>query len=874
MDKTAIKNFSVWARNALIRSVADRCGLVGVRPDGIQEPLPQSTRDMQFFDAGTGTAASISGDEIKKRDALVSAIRDKERDSDYKTAYNYMVEQVAYTWFNRLIAIRFMEVNDYLPSRIRVLSSEQAGKLEPDILSTPFDAEFDFTPQERDAVIQWKDRGQKEDMDALFRLLFVKQCDALHEILPNLFQKVDGHDYTELLLNISFTDRDGVVYRLVNDIPESNFDVSQEGQVEIIGWLYQYYNSELKDDTFALLKKNVKITKERIPAATQLFTPDWIVKYMVENSLGRLWVEGHPNDGLKENWRYYLDEAEQEPEVQAQLAEIRQEYAGLNPEDIKVIDPCMGSGHILVYAFDVLMQIYESQGYTQRNAAQSILANNLFGLDIDERAAQLAYFAVMMKARQYDRRILTRGIHPHVLAIQESNGIHRAHLDYFGAGMSELEKNTARMQLEDLLETLRDAKEYGSILRVETCEWNLLRRYVAGMDVVSQITMDSIGVEDTAEKLMHLIDVGQALAQKYDVVVTNPPYMAVSNGDTTLNKFIKDNYPDSKSDLFAVFIERCGQMTKSNGYQAMITQHSWMFLSSFEKLRTKLLLTADFVNMAHLGARAFEEIGGEVVQTTSFVIRKSHVSGYKGAYCRLIEPTTQQGKEDMFLAGENRYAADQSNFSKIPGSPVAYWVSENFIGVYQKGHPLSQDATVFEGLKTRDKERFLRLWFEVNNSKWVHYAKGGAFRRWYGNGEYVVNWGKNGDEVRSFKKSSGANFPNYFMPTITYSALTSYKFSARYIDSQLFGGGGGGITNVRNLNYILAFVNSCVFHYLLNTISPTLNFEVGQIGMLPIILDPTVDKKISSIAAENINHSKGDWNAYETSWDFERHPLV
>ena len=617
MDKTAIKNFSIWARKALIRSVADKCGLVGVREDGIQEPLPQSTRDMQFFDAGTGALASISGDEIKKREALVQAIHDKQRDSDYKTAYNFIVEQVAYTWFNRLIAIRFMEVNDYLPSRIRVLSSEQEGKLEPDILSTPFDAEFDFTPQERDTVIQWKDCGQKEDMDALFRLLFVKQCDALHEILPNLFQKVDGHDYTELLLNISFTDRDGVVYHLVNDIPESDFDVSQEGQVEIIGWAYQYYNTEPKAAVFA---KKEKYTKEEIPAATQLFTPDWIVRYMVENSLGRLWVEGHPNDGLKENWRYYLEEAEQELEVQAQLAELRKEYAALNPEDIKLIDPCMGSGHILVYAFDVLKQIYESQGYTQRDAAQSILANNLFGLDIDDRAAQLAYFAVMMKARQYDRRILTRGIQPHVLAIQESNGIPNAHLEYFGAGLSELEKNTARVQMENLLETLRDAKEYGSILRVENCDWALLRRFVAGVDVVSQITLDSIGVEDTAEKLMRLVDVGQELAQKYDVVVTNPPYMAVSNAGAKVNDYVKKNFSDSKADLFAVFIERCGQMAKKNGYQAMITQHAWMFLSSFEKLRTKLL-AVDIVNMAHLGARAFEEIGGEVVQTTSFVIR-------------------------------------------------------------------------------------------------------------------------------------------------------------------------------------------------------------------------------------------------------------
>lgn len=881
MDKTAIKNFSVWARNALIRSVADRCGLVGVRPDGIQEPLPQSTRDMQFFDAGTGTAASISGDEIKKRDALVSAIRDKERDSDYKTAYNYMVEQVAYTWFNRLIAIRFMEVNDYLPSRIRVLSSEQVGKLEPDILSTPFDAEFDFTLQERDAVIQWKDRGQKEDMDALFRLLFVKQCDALHEILPNLFQKVDGHDYTELLLNISFTDRDGVVYRLVNDIPESNFDVSQEGQVEIIGWLYQYYNAELKDDTFALLKKNVKITKERIPAATQLFTPDWIVKYMVENSLGRLWVEGHPNDGLKENWRYYLEEAEQEPEVQAQLAEIRKEYAALNPEEIKVIDPCMGSGHILVYAFDVLMQIYESQGYTQRDAAQSILANNLFGLDIDQRAAQLAYFAVMMKARQYDRRILTRGIRPHVLAIQESNGIHRAHLDYFGAGMSELEKNAARMQLENLLETLRDAKEYGSILRVENCEWDLLRRFVAGMDVVSQITLDSIGVEDTAEKLMRLIDVGQALAQKYDVVVTNPPYMAVSNGDTTLNKFIKDNYPDSKSDLFAVFIERCGQMTKSNGYQAMITQHSWMFLSSFEKLRTKLLLTADFVNMAHLGARAFEEIGGEVVQTTSFVIRKSHVPSYKGEYCRLIEPTSQQGKENLFLSKKECHIAKQESFANIPGTPIAYWVSPQLLQAFISSPSLSTLSSPKVGLQSGNSEKYFRLWQEVDfrlisfdgnkNFKWFPCVKGGEARKWYGNNTSIINWEHDGTEIRNETSSVIRNPGFYFKEGLTWTKITSV-FAVRFFPENMVLSDSSVYIFPARMTYILAFLNSKLAPMIVELLNPTLNFVATTISAIPIIQCDS--SEVDNLAKDNITIAQKDWDFYENSWDFKRHPLV
>lgn len=896
MDKTAIKNFSVWARKALIRSVTDKCGLVGVREDGIQEPLPQSTRDMQFFDAGTGAPASISGDEIKKREALVQAIHDKQRDSDYKTAYNFIVEQVAYTWFNRLIAIRFMEVNDYLPSRIRVLSSEQEGKLEPDILSTPFDAEFDFTPQERDTVIQWKDRGQKEDMDALFRLLFVKQCDALHEILPNLFQEVDGHDYTELLLNISFTDRDGVVYHLVNDIPESNFDVSQEGQVEIIGWAYQYYNTEPKAAVFA---KKEKYTKEEIPAATQLFTPDWIVRYMVENSLGRLWVEGHLNDSLKENWRYYLEEVEQEAEVQAQLVELRKEYAALNPEDIKLIDPCMGSGHILVYAFDVLMQIYESQGYTQRDAAQSILTNNLFGLDIDDRAAQLAYFAVMMKARQYDRRILTRGIQPHVLAIQESNGIQNAHLEYFGAGLSELEKNTARMQMENLLESLRDAKEYGSILRVESFDWELLRRFVAGVDVVSQITLDSIGVEDTAEKLMRLVDVGQELAQKYDVVVTNPPYMAVSNAGAKVNDYVKKNFPDSKADLFAVFIERCGQMAKQNGYQAMITQHSWMFLSSFEKLRAKLL-AVDIVNMAHLGARAFEEIGGEVVQTTSFVIRKSHVADYKGEYCRLIDPTTQQGKEDMFLAGENRYVADQSNFSKIPGCPVAYWASHSLISVFANSHPVSDVSKGKSGQNTGDNNRFLRLWNEVNCSdigfclpdgydgiayKWIPYNKGGEYRRWYGNYNYVVNWKNDGSDIKAYavKRNGGKHWSRYiqnldclYKEGITWSIITSGMFSMRYLPKGFICDYAGcAIFPNHEINsYLLGLFNTKMVELVLKMINPTINCQPGNVGSVPFVFSPSDKNKVDMTVQQLIEYSKLDWDSYETSWDFKRNPLV
>ena len=896
MNKTAIKNFAVWARRKLISEITYKAGLLGVTETGAAEPLPQSTKDLQFFDIGTKTYAEVQGAEIAQRNALVAAIRDKAREVDYKTAFQNVVEEVAYTWFNRMIAIRFMEINDYLPSRVRVLSSENPGKLEPDFVTTPFDTDLDFTPYERDRVLQFKDENK---LDELFRALFIKQCNKLHEILPELFEAT--RDYTELLLTISFTDKDGVVYHLTHDIPESDFDISHtdedgktSGQVEIIGWMYQYYNTEPKDEVFALLKKNVKITKERIPAATQLFTPDWIVRYMVENSLGRLWVEGHPNDALKAGWIYYLEEAEQEPDVQAQRAKLREDYARLNPEDIKVIDPCMGSGHILVYAFDVLMQIYEAQGYTQRDAARLIVEKNLYGLDIDKRAYQLAYFAVMMKARQYNRRILNGELRPHLYAIQDSNGINRNQRQFFGWSMGDVERNKALTQVEYLLDTFRDAKEYGSVLSVDMLDWELLYRFAGTVDYSDQISMDELNLEATKDALWNLVELGAVLAQKYDVVVTNPPYMAVSNAGAKVNDYVKKNFPDSKADMFAVFIERCGQMAKKNGYQAMITQHAWMFLSSFEKLRTKLL-AVDIVNMAHLGARAFEEIGGEVVQTTSFVIRKSHIADYKGEYCRLIEPTSQQGKEDMFLAGENRYAADQSNFSKIPGSPVAYWVSNAFLKIFSYKHTIGTDAEPRKGLTTSDDGTFLRCWHEVgdNNTcfgatdrhqaqnskkKWFPLNKGGEYRRWYGNNEFVVNWSNDGARLRNFNKSVIRNEDYYFREAASWNDITTSLVSFRFKPTgQIFNDAGPSIfANVNQLRYLLAFGNSKVMQEICLFITPTIHCTVGQISNAPLIYpaETSTTDKIEETVFQNTKLSKEDWDSYETSWDFKRNPLV
>lgn len=612
MNKTAIKNFAIWARNKLISDINYRAGLLGITADGIRSALPQSTGQTQFYDIGTAEPYAITGEQIYQRQHLVDLLRQKEKESDYKTAYKYVLEEVAYTWFNRLIAVRFMEVNDYLPSHIRVLSSE-SGKMEPDLVTTPFDADLEFSSDEQQTILDLKNANK---LDEVFRLLFIKQCNALNEILPALFEKTS--DYTELLLNLSVIDQDGVVWHLVHDIPESDFNVEDGGQVEIIGWLYQYYNTEPKNEAFA---KKGKITKEEVPAVTQLFTPDWIVRYMVENSLGRLWVEGHPNEDLKSNWKYYLEEAEQEPEVAAQLKEIRKEYAKLNPEDIKVIDPCMGSGHILVYAFDVLMQIYESAGYGQRDAARSILENNIYGLDIDDRAFQMAYFAVMMKARQYNRRILNGEYIPNVYPIRESNGINRNQLKYFGKGLNELEKNDAINQMVGLLDIFIDAKEYGSILNVDPCDWDLLMQFVENIDLPVQIDFEANGIEETRELLIQIVQQGKVLGQKYEITSTNPPYMSLTNASNDLSNYVKKNYVDSRNDLFSVFIERNKLLTKSYGFLSMITQQAWMFLGGYEALRHKLLRTQTIINMAHLGARAFDEIAGEVVQTVSFTVR-------------------------------------------------------------------------------------------------------------------------------------------------------------------------------------------------------------------------------------------------------------
>ena len=878
MNKTAIRNFAIWARNRLIADIKYCAGLMGITENGIADALPQSNGTTEFYDIGTAEPYAINGEEIRQRRALVDVIRAKEEDSDYAVAYKYIIEEVAYTWFNRLIAVRFMEVNDYLPSHVRVLSSE-SGKTEPDIVTNPLDAELDFTSVEEEKIITLK---RENKLDEAFKMLFIKQCNALNEILPALFEKTS--DYTELLLNLSVIDQDGVVYHLVHDIPEEDFNVSAGGQVEIIGWMYQYYNTEPKNDAFA---KKGKITKEEVPAVTQLFTPDWIVRYMVENSLGRLWVEGHPDADLLAKWKYYLEEAEQEPEVQAELAKIREEYAKLKPEDIKLIDPCMGSGHILVYAFDVFMQIYENAGWSAREAAQSIVEHNIYGLDIDDRAAQLSYFAVMMKARQYDRRIFTRGVRPNVYAIQESNGIKREQLKYFGAELDELEKNAAILQIEGLLDTLIDAKEYGSILNVDEYDWDLLRRFVNSADIGSQISFDTYGLDETTEKLKELIEIGAIMAQKYEVVATNPPYMAVSNAGRKINDYVKKIFSDEKSDMYAVFIKKCRGMLKKNCFQTMITQHGWMFLGTFEKMRTSFL-RYDIVNMAHLGARAFEEIGGEVVQTASFVMRKTSIPEYKGKYIRLVDGKSQQEKEKMFLLKEKIYVSSGERYSHIPGNPVAYWVSSAFIEAFS-GTLLGDYAETKQGFATGNNELFLRLWFEVNKKKasifdekyekclykWYPCNKGGTYRKWYGNNFYLADWENDGKRMREYSGSVIRNPQFYFREGLTWSSLAN-QLSLRYSPKGFIFESKGSMCYVKdanNLLYILGILNSKIASEALGILSPTLDFHEGPMAKVPIIKVDNIEH-IKQIVKKNIDLSKKEWNSFEESWDFKCHPLL
>lgn len=709
MNKNAIKKFAIDARNKLIASVTDKAGMLGITPDNCSEAITKGA-DFEVYKTAAGTEVTLNKKQCEQRRKLVDQIRAR--------GFEAVVEEVAYTWFNRICAIRFMEVNDYMyPVRVRVLSSEKEGKNEPDVVTMAPDIDWDFTDKEREEII---DAKMNNRLDDLFRMLFIKQCNLLHDVLPGLFEETE--DYTEMLLNISFTNEDDVIRLLIDSVDEADFNVSTldengnpTGQVEIIGWLYQYYNTELKDDTFAKLKKNVKITKERIPAATQLFTPDWIVRYMVENSVGRIWIEHlRANDPSVDEkataerfgWKYYLPEAEQEADVNVKLAEIRTTYKNLKPIDITCIDPCMGSGHILIAMFDVLMDIYESTGYDKREAAFDIVEHNIHGLDIDKRAYQLAYFAVMMKGRGYNRRFF-RGRDdvkpaPKVYAIMESNDIEKNHLQFFGTSMPETERTKAEKQIKYLLQTFVDAREYGSILNVDVCDWELLDRFVNDLNDNGQVTFESLGSEETHEKLQGLIKIAKVMSKKYDAVVINPPYMGASGMISTMIEFIKQNYNNGKSDLFSVFMLKVARMLKNNGYASMMTSYTWMYLTSFSKLRDEMLENTTFTSLIQPEYHAFFDEAYVPICTFTF---KKNVTNEMGTFLNLSEyyGADLQPKKVLEAISENLnkdyvYFTCTEKLKMIPNSPLAYWASDNTLRAFTECNSLGEISEVKKGM--------------------------------------------------------------------------------------------------------------------------------------------------------------------------------
>jgi len=883
MDKNAIKKYAVWARNELIARVTQKA-----------EQYEITEKKTTPKDAESINGRLLTETEKNQRKALIEKIQ--------ADGFEQVMEEVAYTWFNRFTALRFMEVNNYLPSHTRVFTNE-TGEFKPQILADAI--QLDLEGLDMDRVFELKEANRTEE---LYKYLLITQCNALSAVLPRMFQKIEH--YTELLLPDYLLREGSVIEQMIALIPEEDWT----DQVQIIGWLYQYYNSEPKDAVFAALKKNVKISKENIPAATQLFTPDWIVRYMVENSLGRLWLEGHPNDALKSDWKYYMDEADQEADVQRQLENIRKEYAALKPEDIRCIDPCMGSGHILCYMFDVLVKIYEDYGYTAREAVQNIVEKNLWGLDIDERAAQLSYFAVLMKARQYDRRFFNKKDEngelcipqPNVYAIDESNGITSAPMHDMGIELSQEEYEKAVRQAVRLVEEMHDAKEYGSIIRVTPCDWNLLRRFAVPRGASEgQMTLDIHGEIEASERLQKLINIAEALGQKYHAVITNPPYMSARGSmSAVLTKYLTKNYALSKNDMFTVFMEVCQNLLKRDGLYSMVNQQSWMFLAGFAKLRDKLYSTISFVNMLHIGAGAFEGIAGEVVQSVAFSVRNSYLPKYQASYFDVTEGKWRECIEGL-PRNPHVYNMSTNEIQDIPNGILCYHLGGAAINQYYNGKRLDSFADPRVGMATGDNDLFVRLWQEVEfpniglgvrdgeetldrEERWYPYNKGGECRRWYGNRTHLVDWYHNGSTITAFKQgrlmrgeiekknSECWNREYYFLESISWSKVSSGRFAVRYYEPGfIFDVAGCSILGLgENLLYVMGALNSELRNAYIESLSPTLNFETGAIKAFPIIVDESRKKEVEEIVKTCIQIEKEEWDSYEGSWDFSRHPLV
>ena len=844
MNKTQLKNFAVAARVALIERVKDRA-----RGFGIDEKTCAGGAVIPSKMVQTLGGALLSQTEINQRDALLARIQSR--------GYDQVMEEAAYTWFNRFIALRYMQEHNLLPVSVRVLP-DAPGAL-PELVRQAQNVELDGVDFSH--VVELLEGNRTE---TLYTELLIALCNQLSDVLPQMFEPIS--DYTELLFPDGLLREDSVLAML------AAVDAENWADIQVIGWLYQYYNTELNELVYDGSMSKNRIPKELLSAATTIYTPHWPICYMVENSLGRLWLEGHDDPALRRRWRYYMDEAEQEPQVAAQLAQIRAQESRIQPEEIRLLDPCMGSGHILVYAFDVLMEIYRTQGYTDRDAVSAIIENNLYGLDIDDRAAQLAYFALMMKACEHDRRFLRRGVQPHVCAVAEWNGNPND-----SPAWSDGQRRAARM----LRETFKDAKEYGSILSIP-------KPLADALDELGENPFGgetALGVD--AENLQRLAAQAKIMARKYDVVVTNPPYMGSSGMGARLAEFVKKQYPDSKSDLFAVFMERGREYTQMGGYCCMVTMQSWMFLSSFEKLRGTIMKNQTITTLMHMENMVL----GIAFGTAVSVLKNEHIAGYKGTYNHIKLEDIEDGEPKDFPVKGNRFAQVSSdNFEKIPGAPVAYWVSENVRKCFEASEKIGTYASPRQGLATGNNEVFLKLWFEVNandininacnyemfeksKKKYIPYNKGGAFRKWFVFLDCVIRFDKESYEILS---TTGNHLPSrelYFHEAISWSKVTSGSLSMRYVPTgSAFDVAGCSIFSKENLDYLLGFTNSNVMLYLMNTLSQTLNYEVGNVKQMPLIFQNL--SYVEQITRKNKDISHCDIESFETSWDFRKHPMI
>ena len=915
MDKVALRNFAVNAKEKMEDDIKRKLELMGITEKGIGEETVKEDDYLKI------NGQEFNEKEVKQREKIIEVLKTRKKNEDFKKYFNEFVEEIAYTWFNRIIAIRFMEVNDYIPDGIRILSSDRENDREPQIIREVFDTDLEFSNDEKNNVYKLKEENKIEE---LFKFLFIKKCNKLNEILPELFE--EAKDYSELFLPISINDEEGILRKLVDEVPEESFDVEKEGQIEVIGWLYQYYNEEKKKEVDQKTKKGKKVEQDDIPAKTQLFTPKWIVKYMVENSLGNLWLEGHPNENLEEKWKFLVKREKQEEEIESKLEKLNENYKEMKLEEIKIIDPCMGSGHILVYAFDVLMDIYSSLGYSNRDAVQSILENNIYGLDIDKRAYQLAYFALMMKAREYYKRIFSKKLELNICYTRESNDINKEIIDFISNG-----NNKIKDELDLIYNSFLDAREYGSLIEAPKIDYNEIKNRLLEIENTDFYNLfDELKKEEIKNKFYYVIKTSEILSKKYEVVATNPPYMKSSIMDSKLSKYTKKNYPNSKMNVFAVFIERCNNLTKKNCYTSMITMQSWMFLSSFETLRKNILEKTTIKSLLQLGYGVI----GIAFGTSAFSLKKSFPDEKEGYYFRMFDKIAQNIQTDdcatLFRISKNttnfkykfdeylsentifediksnekgnliKFQVNQKNFEKIPRMPIVYWASENLLEDFEKGIKTSELIEPKQGLATADNNRFLRQWYEVeeekinyniksieetesNEYKWYPYNKGGGRRQWYGNYDYVVNWENNGNEIRNFKDSNGklrsvVRNPNYyFKEAITWPLITSGGFSIRYRESGSIhdvSGMSAFSENELRLKYILGIMGTKISNFIFNMLNPTVNLQVGDFNNFPVIENEQIKPKVISIVDDCIKISKYDWNTFETAWDFKVSPLV